>query len=125
DNDLDHYMGRDFVVDYMADFYTYAMACFDEMPSDRGRVILYEDLTQRLYETIHGIYDAFGFAMSSEFDAYLRDEDTRAKQYKSEHRYDLGKYGLDDDTVRHRFSEVFERYPLFEETPHAHAAAEA
>jgi omega-hydroxy-beta-dihydromenaquinone-9 sulfotransferase len=124
DNDLEHYMGRDFVVDYMADFYAYAMARFNEMPPDRGRVILYEDLTQRLYETIHGIYEAFGIAISPEFDAFLRGEDTRARKYKSEHRYDLGKFGLDEEVVRERFAEVFERY-TFEGTPPTRAAAEA
>lgn len=110
DNDPEHYMGRDFVVDYMVDFYEYAMARFDEMPNDQGRIILYEDLTQRLHDTISGVYEAFGFDLTPEFDAYLMEEEARSKQYQSKHDYDLAKFGLTESEIRERFAPVFDRY---------------
>lgn len=109
-NDPRHYLAHEFVVDYMGDFYRYVAECLDELPDERTALVPYDRLTSDLRQCITELYRQFGYDMTEEFDESLREAAEQARTYRSEMKTGLERYGLDENAVRSRYRDIFDRF---------------
>ena len=73
-------------------------------------LVCMEDLQNNLLTTISSLYKRLGFQMTPEFEAYIRAQDNRQKNYISTHHYDPASYGLSETRIYKDFSDIFERF---------------
>jgi len=78
-----------------------------ELGGDRVVTIRYEDLIADPEGAVRLVYGRFGMAMDPEFEARLREDLARSRQYRSAHRYSLEEYGLSREWVYQQMPEVF------------------
>jgi len=109
-NAPDHYLARDFVLDWLEEAYQYGGRQVDALGPDRGRVVRYEELVANPKAFIEALYDQFGWQPGDAFLVALDQESARAQSYESTHRYGIEQYGLGVDDLRARFAAVYEMY---------------
>ena len=91
------------------EYYRAVDAFARELPEEQVVELYYDDLIADPEAAVAGIYDRFGLTLSPEFAAQLHAEATRARSYRSRHRYDLEAMGLSEAWIRERLGGVFER----------------
>jgi hypothetical protein len=110
DNDPRGNAFRDELVALQRYSYTHIAQILPQWAEDRQTIVRMEDMKDRLYLVVESLYTRFGYKMSRDFKAYLKEEDRRQKSFVSGHKYDLKTYDLSEDVICHRFRDVFHRY---------------
>lgn len=110
-NDPDHYLARDFVVDYMADFHARARTRLDALPADRAARVEYNRLIAAPREAVADLYRRFGLPLTPEYAAVLDEEAAQAHRHKSARKFDLARFGLDEDELARRFGSDWPKAP--------------
>jgi len=88
------------------------MSVLSAIPSDRHVFLPIESLKSDLANTITHTYQRLAIPLDRNFVKELRLEDANARFYVSKHVYSLEQFGLDEETLRKRFSRVYEKYEL-------------
>jgi hypothetical protein len=88
--------------------YRHPMDVLGEHPDTPHAIIDYRDLVADPASAIQQIYQQLGLPISQRFREILMAEGKRARKHKSAHTYSLGEFGLADDEVRTRLSDLFE-----------------
>lgn len=115
-SDPGHYMAREFVIDFMRDFYLYAGECLADLPPDRAAFMPFDDLTREPARAIEQLYGVFEFDLTPQYRATLDIEEERAHRHKSRVRFRLNQFGLTTQSVEDKFEAVLERF-AFEQPP--------
>jgi len=85
---------------------------------DRVFDVHYADLVSDPIQTVHRIYERFGYERNDQMDAGMAQWLTDNGQDKHPtHRYDLAQFGLDLTTINDRFGPYCERFGLAPELP--------
>ena len=93
-------------------YYEHLMSVLSAIPSDRHVFLPIESLKSDLANTITHTYQRLAIPLDRNFVKELRLEDANARFYVSKHVYSLEQFGLDEETLRKRFSRVYEKYEL-------------
>ena len=104
------YPQQDKVYETAKYYYTYPLARLEQSPEDSYMVINYEDLVRQLSQVIQTIYQQFGFEITPKFSQILRDEDRKAKGYKSSHVYSLNQFRFTRKQIVSDLRSIFERF---------------
>jgi omega-hydroxy-beta-dihydromenaquinone-9 sulfotransferase len=91
-------------------YYTYPLAVLEQLPYDRHAVITYPRLVADPEKTFSQLYERFGFSLSDNFRHLLLQKNRKASSYKSNHTYDLERFGLTPEEITDRFGAVYERF---------------
>jgi hypothetical protein len=113
---LEPYPYLDMQLDLLDLYYNYPLIKFTELPESRQHAITYADLIERPEQTVAHLYERFGIELSPAYAQSLRNEQEKARRYKSRHAYSLEKFGLTPETIVKRYEYVFERFG-FERQP--------
>jgi hypothetical protein len=91
-------------------YYSYPLRKFTELPESRQQAITYADLIEKPEQTVAQLYERFGIELSPAYAQALRNEQEKARRYKSRHAYSLEKFGLTPETIMKRYEYVFKRF---------------
>jgi len=102
------YQGQFYEV--IKEMYRYPLAQFAQADERTYALVVHDDLLQNLDQTVRGVYEKLGYAVSDAFAAVLAEEDRKQRQFRSPHPYSLTEFDLDPELVRKDFGFVFERF---------------
>ncbi len=91
-------------------FYTYPLARFRSLPEHTYAVIRYEDLISHPKKTIEDLYERLGWSVSEAFSRILRQEEEKARQYRSEHLYSLEALKISKERILTDLGDIFLTY---------------
>jgi omega-hydroxy-beta-dihydromenaquinone-9 sulfotransferase len=106
----DPYPERESILEMLDHWYRYPVERLEKWPRDRATVLPYDRLVAQPDAAIRGLYQGFGFEPGEAFESVLTREAELARQYKSLHEYSLDRLGLDSDSLRERFADVYRRF---------------
>ena len=84
----------------------FAVSYLKHLPPDQYIRLRYKDLVADPKGTVEKIYQRFGFEMSDEYEKILQMEASKAKSFRSRHRYSLKKVGLSKRRIIREFSSI-------------------
>jgi hypothetical protein len=90
--------------------YRYPSAVLAAHPETRWIAVDYRELVERPKATVTSVYSALELELSPTYAADLAAEELRSREHRGEHVYSLGEFGLDEDAIRTRLDDLFERY---------------
>jgi len=93
-------------------------------PGTRFAVVDYKELVEAPKRTVERVYAELGIPVTRDFAAALDEEQTRAREHVTKHRYSLEEFGLRADEIRERLAPLFERFGWDEPPPRAAASGE-
>jgi hypothetical protein len=79
-------------------------------PRTPEAVVDYRDVVADPAAAIERIYQQLGFPITPEFRQVLVSEGKRARRHESGHSYSLAEFGLEEDEIRNRLADLFERF---------------
>ena len=93
--------------------YLYAERDLPAVPADHRIVVHYRDFIARPRETVEGIYRHFGLpGPDDNLARHLAGLKTQQKKRRSDHKYSLAEFHLNERSLRERLAPVFERHDL-------------
>lgn len=95
------------VADYL---YSYPLTKLDTWKKGSSMVLQFEELTSHPDTAIRKIYKRFGYKISAKFARKLNEKKNAVANYRSMHNHNLHLYGLSEDYIQRRYSEVYNRY---------------
>jgi len=107
---LEPYPYLNMQLDILDLYYSCPLKKFTELPESRQQAITYADLIEKPEQTVAQLYERFGIELSPAYAQALRNEQEKARRYKSRHAYSLEKFGLTPETIIKRYEYVFERF---------------
>jgi len=105
------------VYDTLKYFYTYPLARFKSLPDHAYAVVRYNDLVSHPKETIEDIYGRLGWTVSEDFSDILRQEEEKAREYRSEHLYSLDTLQISRERILNDLGDIFKTYRFEVELP--------
>ena len=108
-NNPDHYLARDFVVDYMVDFYERVDHAMETLPSNHIVTVPYPALIKNTHATVRSLYKDLGYHFSEAFDEQLAEESSRTDIHKSKRRYVVADFDLEPESTLARFQSVWDK----------------
>ncbi|MGM0453307.1 MAG: sulfotransferase family protein [Thermodesulfobacteriota bacterium] len=90
--------------------YSHLAQALPSLPDSRRDLLRYEDVKTKPAEIVKSVYHRFGYAIAPEFGDRLHAIDRRQQSYQSGHHYDPAQFGLTEEDIYKRFSDVFDRY---------------
>ena len=97
-------------------YYSCPLKIFTELPESRQQAITYADLIEKPEQTVAQLYARFGIELSPAYAQALRNEQEKARRYKSRHAYSMEKFGLTPEAIVKKYAAVFDRFG-FERQP--------
>ncbi len=98
------------LVDQAWHSYRHPLETLQANPGTPGAVVDYRDLISDPAATLERVYQDLGLHMSDEFRERLAGEGKRERSYKTRHSYSLEEFGLEEDVIRERLGDLFERF---------------
>lgn len=84
---------------------------FYDVPESQRMIVVYDDLLQRIPETVYAIYEKFGLpGPDANLEAML-EEIRQRPRHVSQHHYDLEEFGIDPAELREKLAPVFQNHP--------------
>ncbi len=80
------------------------------IPKDRVLIVRYDRLMQDFETVMDEIFGFTGIEPTAELRAKIVDRAVKQRAYKSEHRYDLAKFGLDEARIRKDCAFMYEAF---------------
>lgn len=99
---------RERVLQVINYWYNYPLKIFSELQDEYYKIINFKDLVGHPEVVINDIYAHFGFILDKEREQELFKEIMNASAYRSGLVYSLDHDGLDPETIRSRYQNVFE-----------------
>jgi len=88
---------------------------FYDVPEGQRMIINYEDLLDRLPDTVRRVYSYFDLpGPDAHLGAILDDMDRNWKRHESKHHYDLEEFGVDPKKLKKELAPVFANHPILE-----------
>jgi hypothetical protein len=105
-------MARSLAVLAEQSFHTYEhpLEVLSRHPETRQAIVDYRALVAEPKRTVSDVYRALDLALSPSYEAILDEEQKRAREHRTRHRYSLAEFGLDADAIEQRLAPLFERY---------------
>lgn len=110
DNDPKDHVFRDQLIQMLIHYYKHMHRCLPELPENRHCYVTMESLKNNLQHVVENIYDRFEYKVSPQFQAFLTNETTQAKGYKSQHRYSLDQFDIPAKSLEHELADIFQKY---------------
>ena len=107
---LEPYPFREEMLEMTKHWYQYTIQRLEQMPADSHTMVMYEDLTSDLEQTITDIYATFDFDVSPAYAQALEEEVRKARRYTSTHHYSLKEMGLTRERIEAEYRDVYARY---------------
>jgi hypothetical protein len=104
------YGSRDYVLQIARHWYRYPLERLKNAPQHSYVIVRYEDLLQDLEGTVADIYSRFGLVSSPAFNQLVQEKATKARAYRSKHRYSLQHLRLSRRQIVEEFADIFERF---------------
>ncbi len=92
------------------DHYHYHLGNRKTLPPERYLELQYKDLVADPQAAVLSIYAHFGIPVTEAFEQALTAETTKARAYKSKHKYTLEQFGFSEEELRERMAEVFDTW---------------
>jgi hypothetical protein len=92
------------------DYYRYRIEVLKTLPASRVVEVRYDDLTRDPEQAVRRVYSQLGITATEGFDRRLRLASKRARSYASKHVYGLDRFGITEQEIHDRLSDVFEEY---------------
>ncbi len=93
-------------------------------PETRYAVVDYAELVAEPRRTIERVYAELGIPVTKDFAAALDEEQARAREHVTRHRYSLEEFGLREGEIRERLAPLFERFGWDAPAPREAASGE-
>ncbi len=107
---LEAYPFREDMLAMTKHWYRYTIQRLEQMPTDSYAMVMYDDLTRDLRQTVTEIYAEFGFDISPAYAQALEEEVRKANQYTSRHQYSLQEMGLSRERIEAEYRDVYDRF---------------
>lgn len=91
-------------------YYRHLTEHLPRMPADRHAFLTMERLKEQSEAEVRWIYHRLGYDLSPTFDAVLRREARRARNYVSRHHYTLDQFGLSAERMEADLAPIFEQF---------------
>lgn len=104
--------------------YRHPLEVLARHPETRHAIVDYRELVATPRQAVEEVYARLGFPVSSGYAALLDQEQRRAREHESGHRYSLEEFGLDGSAIRNGLADLFARYG-WDEPPSSSAAQSA
>jgi hypothetical protein len=85
----------------------------DRHPETPQIVVDYRKLTTQPRDSVRDIYAALGMTVSAEFDAYLREQESRERGHKTPFTYSIDEFaqdGLSRQRIETELADFYEEY---------------
>jgi hypothetical protein len=89
------------------DYYHYLREVCQRLPAERHLCVRFEDLVRDPEGAVERIYGHLGLSMSDTLRARLGEAVQERQERQGTHRYSLGEYGLDRETIYRELEDVF------------------
>ncbi|MCJ7735602.1 MAG: sulfotransferase [Anaerolineales bacterium] len=104
------YALQETVIEHSKHWYLYPHQYLKTLPSDQYIRVRYQDLVSDPKGTVEKIYGQLNIDLQPSFESVLENEATKAKKYKSKHKYSLRKMGLSKKRILNEFKFVIQQY---------------
>ncbi|MDY7037009.1 MAG: sulfotransferase [Thermodesulfobacteriota bacterium] len=91
-------------------FYKYPLARLERAPESSYLLINYEDLVSKPSQIVQKVYQRFNFDITFKFLKILKEEEVKAKIYKSRHVYSLDQFNFTREQIISDFREIFDQF---------------
>jgi hypothetical protein len=108
--DVENPSVRDRFLDMLEFYGIHLLRSLTPLPDDRHVFVPLHLLKQDVAGQLLHIYERFGWEAGTEFRERLSVESARSREYKSQHRYTLEEFGIQDEEIVTRFRELNERF---------------
>ena len=95
--------------------YRYPYEVLERHPEIRHAVVDYRELVESPRRVVENVYEELGLPLTPEFEKFLALEETRSKQHRADHVYNLREFGLEREKIRAELAPLFERFGWDEE----------
>lgn len=95
---------RERFIDLLAFYYRNLGGLLQALPPGRAAWVTLPDIQAGVATALARVYRELRLPLSDDFAATLAAEDAHTRAYRSSHRYDLARFGLDDAAIRRRFA---------------------
>jgi hypothetical protein len=95
------------------DTFRHPRAVLDRHPETPQIVVDYRKLTTQPRDSVRDIYAALGMTVSAEFDAYLREQESRERGHKTPFTYSIDEFaqdGLSRQRIETELADFYEEY---------------
>lgn len=107
------------IADQSAHTYHHPLEAIDRHPEIKSAILDYRELTSDPAAAIEGLYRDLDLPMSDEYREILSRERKRERKPGKKHSYSLEKFGLEADSIRKEYGDLFERFGWEDEAPAA------
>ena len=83
-----------------------------DVPESQRFIVRYDDLLNRIPETVRNIYRHFDLPGPDENLSKVLEEFETKEKHVSQHKYELEEFGIDPKELRAKLSPVFENHPI-------------
>lgn len=90
--------------------YTHPLEVLERSPATVGAIVDYRLATADGATAIRQLYADLGLTITEEYAAFLDAQGKRERTHRSGHTYSLEEFGLEQDAIRTRLSDLFERF---------------
>jgi hypothetical protein len=104
------YFFKDGVYDVAKYYYRYPLEQLEQAPLPSHMIVNFLSLVSQLKRTVELIYAHFGIEIGPEYLRILKEEETKAKRYKSKHVYSLEQFNFTREQILSDLHEIFTRF---------------
>jgi len=90
--------------------YRYPLEVLARHPGVPHAIVDYAELVAEPRKVIERVYTELGLPMTPAYAEILVDEERRAREHETSHRYDLAEFGLSAEAIRRELAPLFERF---------------
>ncbi|MBN1999098.1 sulfotransferase [candidate division KSB1 bacterium] len=81
-----------------------------KIPEKNLKIVTFPRMMKDFDKLMHEILDFIGEKATPELENSIKETDENQKKFKSTHKYDLAKYGLDEAKIRKDFAPIYETF---------------
>jgi len=97
--------------------YRYPYEVLTRHPEIRYALVDYRELVESPRRVVEKVYSQLELPLTPEFEKFLALEETRSKEYRADHVYNLREFGLEHEKIRAELGQLFERFGWQKEPP--------
>jgi hypothetical protein len=111
------YHFQDEIVKMTQYWYRHPLAYLDAHPSDRHRILNYDDLIGSPEAVVRGLYRQFGYPESTRLEAIVADSVAEALAHLGHHHYSYEDMGFTRQQIVDLYADIFERFDFSRREP--------
>lgn len=90
-------------------YYQQVLEASEKLPAHRYQMVRMEQLVASPMATVQSLYQAFNRTISEQQQAVLEQQEAKARQYKSKHKYSAKGLGIAKDILNEKFDFVYRK----------------